>query len=175
MATMLTMGVAIAIPDPYGPMLREKRAGFGDQLARSVPSHVTLMPPLELADGDLHAVCTTLSDVATTLQPFPLTLRGTDTFRPVSPVVFVAIADGMAGIEGIASAVRTRLEAPAAEFPFHPHVTVAHNIDDAALDQAAAELSDFECSFRVDSFHLYLHQHDEGWTPTHEFRLAAPV
>lgn len=172
---MLTMGVAIAVPEPYGSRLRRKRASFGDPLAATVPSHVTLMPPLTLERDGLEAVCAALRAAAAELRPFSMTLRGTGTFRPVSPVVFLAIVGGVAGIEEIAAAVRAQLDAPRAEFPFHPHVTVAHNIDDAALDRAHADLSDFECTFQVDSFDLYLHERENGWVPKHAFQLGSAV
>ena len=57
-------------------------------------------------------------------------------------------------------------------FPFHPHVTVAHHLDDDRLDQAFAELAGFECEFEVESFHLYVHDHEVGWQPAHDFRLG---
>lgn len=169
------MGVAIAIPEPYGSRLRRKRASFGDPLAATVPSHVTLMPPLTLESDGLDDVCGALGKAAAELRPFSMTLRGTGTFRPISPVVFVTVADGVAGIEEIAAAVRAQLDAPPAEFPFHPHVTVAHNIDDAALDRAHADLDDFECTFQVDAFELYLHERENGWEPKHAFRLGESV
>ncbi len=172
---MLTMGVAIAIPEPYGSRLRRKRGSFGDPLAETVPSHVTLMPPLTIDHDRLGAVCGALRAAAAELRPFSVTLRGTGTFRPVSPVVFVAIAGGVESIEGVASAVHTKLDASPAEFPFHPHVTVAHNIDDNALDRAHADLSDFECTFQVDSFELYLHESEAGWVPKHSFPLGIEV
>jgi 2'-5' RNA ligase len=60
-------------------------------------------------------------------------------------------------------------------FPFHPHVTVAHHLDDERLDQAFNELADFECEFDVDGFHLYVHDERLGWQPTHEFALVPAV
>ena len=48
------------------------------------------------------------------------------------------------------------------EFPFHPHVTVAHHLPDDRLDQAFVELARFECAFDVPSFHLYVHDAADG-------------
>lgn len=172
---MLTMGVAIAIPEPYGTELRTKRASFGDPMAETVPSHVTLMPPTDVTEDDFNGVCGTLQEAAASLHPFAMRLRGTGTFRPVSPVVFIAVSQGISYTEILAKAVRTKLDAPEPNFPFHPHVTVAHNLDDDALDRAYDELADFECAFQVEGFHLYLHEGAEGWTPRHEFRLGTGV
>ncbi len=44
----VTLGVSIAVPEPYGSLLQERRAGFGDQAAHGIPTHVTLVPPTEV-------------------------------------------------------------------------------------------------------------------------------
>lgn len=172
---MLTSGVAIAVPEPFGSQLRAKRAEFGDPMAESVPSHVTLMPPMELERDDFEDICEILTAVAGGLRPFPMRLRGTGTFRPVSPVVFIAVSQGISYTEMLAKAVRSQLGATEPQFPFHPHVTVAHNLDEQSLDRAYDELSDFACDFLVESFHLYLHTDADGWRPKREFRLGRQV
>lgn len=168
----LTIGVAIPVPDPYGAMLREKRAGFGDPMASTVPSHVTLIPPTEVKRDELDVVHAALERASVALPPFPMRLRGTGTFRPVSPVVFVAVSQGISYTEMLARCVRTALDSPEPAFPYHPHVTVAHNLEDAALDRAYDELSDFECQFLVSGFALYHHEEGSGWVPQRDFVLG---
>jgi 2'-5' RNA ligase len=170
--TRLTIGVAIAVPEPHGSLLREMRAAFGDPLAETVPSHVTLLPPLEVAADDLDEVCAQLDKTAGAIPAFRMRLRGTGTFRPVSPVVFVAVHAGFMATEVLAGRLRWALGAPAAEFPYHPHVTVAHHLDDAALDHADRVLKNFECTFDVEEFSLYLHDDAAGWEPQRQFALA---
>ena len=170
---MQTIGVAIPVPEPYGSLLRSKRAEFGDPMAASVPSHVTLVAPTQVADAELAGVCAALERVSATLPPFAMRLRGTATFRPVSPVVFVAVSQGISYTEVLASSVRAALAVPEQEFPFHPHVTVAHNLDDGSLDRAYEELSDFECEFTVDEFALYHHDDVDGWVPQRTFTLGS--
>ena len=170
--TRLTMGVAIAVPEPHGTLLREMRAAFGDPLAQTVPSHVTLLPPLEVPVDELDEICGRLDKTAGAVPAFRMRLRGTGTFRPISPVVFVSVHAGFVATEVLAGQLRRALGAPPAEFPFHPHVTVAHHLDDAALDRADATLCDFECEFDVGEFALYLHDDDAGWEPQRQFALA---
>jgi 2'-5' RNA ligase len=169
---MPTIGVSIPIPEPYGELLRDKRGEFGDPMAETVPSHVTLIPPTEVEDDELEAVCAALERASATLPPFPMRLRGTGTFRPVSPVVFVAVSQGISYTEMLSKCVRNALDCPDLKFPFHPHVTVAHNLDDPALDRAYDELADFECQFLVSEFALYRHEGDAGWVPQRAFRLG---
>ncbi|MDQ2699449.1 MAG: 2'-5' RNA ligase family protein, partial [Actinomycetota bacterium] len=74
--------------------------------------------------------------------------------------------------ETLAEGVRKAIGAPDPEFPFHPHVTVAHNLEDASLDRALADLRDFRASFVVDAIHLYVDDAERGWVPTHRFGLG---
>jgi 2'-5' RNA ligase len=57
-------------------------------------------------------------------------------------------------------------------FPYHPHVTVAHDVADDQLDRAFAELADYDASFEVREFWLYMHDERHGWRPTQSFRLG---
>lgn len=167
-----TIGVAIAVPDPWGGRLQDYRTALGDSSAVGIPTHITLMPPFETGTGELEKIEEHLEDTARTRAPFRVHLRGTGTFRPVSPVVFVAVAEGISGCEQLASAIRRGPLAADLEFPYHPHVTVAHHLDDRDLDRAFDELADFECSFDAEHFSLYVHDRDEGWVPTRDFPLT---
>lgn len=169
---MVTVGVAIAIPEPYGSELQRHRASFGDPQASAIPTHVTLVPPTQTA-GDFEAVRGHLDQVASRHRSFHLRLRGTATFRPVSPVVFVAVTEGISSCEMLATDTRRGILSQQLAFPYHPHVTVAHDLDDAALDHAYETLADYDCSFEVDSFHLYVHGADGVWRPESRFLLRA--
>jgi len=167
---MPTIGVAVAIPEPWATQLQDYRTSVGDTTAAMIPTHITLVPPTEV-DDDLGTIEEHLERAAGEVRAFPVHLRGTGTFRPVSPVVFVTLVEGISDCEQLADAVRQGPLAVTLDFPYHPHVTVAHHLDDGPLDQAFRELSDFECEFRVDGFHLYVHDTDLGWQPTREFPL----
>lgn len=170
-----TVGVSIAIPDPAGRELRCKRASYGDPLAETVPSHITLAPPLEVDRTEVDDLVGRLDAVASSAAPFDVSLRGTDTFRPVSPVVYIHIDSDNTPIEQLAEAVAAAMGCEQQEFPFHPHVTVAHHLPDEMLDHAQADLADFALDFEVRLFHLWVLDDTEGWLPTHEFRLGEPI
>jgi len=167
-----TNGVAIAVPEPFASDLRRHRASFGDPQADTVPTHLTLLPPTDVADADLPDVDKHLTEVAAAHSPFDLQLRGSATFRPVSPVVFVAVAAGIFECQVLAADVRAGPLQCELCFPYHPHVTVAHHLPDSVMDRAFAELSDYECRFWVDSFVLFCHDLTRGWLPQSEFFLA---
>lgn len=169
---MPTIGVAIAIPEPWASELQDYRTSVGDTTATQIPTHITLIPPAEVDEADLGAVASHLEAAAATVEPFDIHLRGTGTFRPVSPVVFVTLAEGISSCELLADAVRRGPLAVDLHYPYHPHVTIAHHLDDPTLDRAFDELAGFECRFAVDSFSLYVHDQQAGWRPTHEYGLG---
>ncbi len=168
----LTIGVALEIPAPWADQLQGSREAFGDPQARSIPTHVTLLPPTAVPQGRVGDIRQHLTAVAASLAPFQLELNGTDTFRPVSPVVFVKVTVGGDYCDHLQQAVRTGPLARELTFPFHPHVTVAHHLDDAALDLAMTSLRDFSASFRVTGFVLYEHGTDGVWRPRRRFRFG---
>ena len=168
-----TIGVAIAVPDPWGAWLQDYRTALGDDTAAGIPTHVTLMPPFEVDRDDVPEIERHLTEAAAAARPFGIHLRGTGTFRPLSPVVFVMLAEGISACEQLAAAVRRGPLATQLRFPYHPHVTVAHHLDDDRLDRAFRELAAFECDFPVAHFSLYVHEGPTGWVPTRDFALSS--
>jgi len=166
-----TIGVAVAIPEPWATELQDYRTAVGDTTAAKIPTHITLVPPTDVAESQIEDIETHLASAADAVAAFGVHLRGTGTFRPTSPVVFVSLAEGISQCEELAAAVRRGPLAMDLAFPFHPHVTIAHHLSDAQLDQAFDELADFDCEFDVEDFKLYVHDENLGWRPTRYFAL----
>ena len=170
---MPTIGVAVAIPEPWATELQDYRTSVGDLTAAMIPTHITLVPPTEVDDVHLPEVEKHLAEVAAEVESYCVHLRSTGTFRPVSPVVFVTLVEGISQCEQLAKAVRRGPLDVELRYPYHPHVTIAHDLEDHLLDRAFDELADFECEFDVESFHLYVHDPETGWQPTRDFPLQA--
>jgi 2'-5' RNA ligase len=168
-----TIGVAVAIPEPWATELQDYRTSVGDTMAATIPTHITLVPPTDVDVVALAEVEGHLADAAAGVRPFGVHLRGTGTFRPVSPVVFVSLVEGISQCEQLASAVRRGPLDVELAFPYHPHVTIAHDVPSGQLDRAFDELAEFECAFDVADFHLYVHDEASGWTQTRSFELTA--
>ncbi|GAA1752213.1 2'-5' RNA ligase family protein [Aeromicrobium alkaliterrae] len=166
-----TYGVAIAVPEPHASHLRGKRCEFGDPEGEIVPTHVTLVPPTSTSAAEIDAVRAALAAVGPSHRPFTMRLDGTDTFHPVSPVAFVAVADGTEETTRLAGAVRDCLSAGEPDFPFHPHVTVAHHLDASSLDHACEDLAEFSAEFQVAEFVLFCHD-GAGWHVDTRFPLG---
>ncbi|ROO90141.1 2'-5' RNA ligase [Actinocorallia herbida] len=175
MAPDTVIGVSIEVPEPYSETLIRARESYGDPLARLVPPHITLVPPTPVGAGEMPGIVAHLARAATMIDPFRVRLRGTGTFRPVTPVVFLQVAEGI----GPCSLLEEKLRRPPLErelfFPYHPHVTVAHNLDEEALDRAFKELADFHAVFECTSFQLSVHGGDEDWRHVRSFPLGPRV
>ena len=173
----VTIGVSIAVPEPHGSLLQERRAGFGDAAASGIPTHVTLLPPTEVEDSALPAIEAHLVEVAAAGRPFPMRLSGTGTFRPLSPVVYVQVVEGAAACSWLQKQVRDASGPVARElhFPYHPHVTVAHAIEEAAMDRAFEELSEYEAQWPCTGFALYEQGADGVWRKLREFAFGGAV
>ncbi len=148
---LATLGVAIAIPEPHATVLTTWRRRVGDPQADLIWPHVTLLPPTPVPAGQLDTI--------------------TGTFRPMSPVVFIQVARGVADCEMLEKAIRTGPLERRLDFPYHPHVTVAQDVPDDALDLAYDGLSGFVARFVVERFSLFERHPDGKWLPRTEFDL----
>lgn len=166
-----TLGVTIELPVGIRAELDHARHRYGTH-ADDWDSHVTILAPIEADDAAMDGVLAHLAAVAARTRPIPILLRGTGTFRPVSPVVFIVVADGISGCEQLEAAVRSGDLGVEARFPYHPHVTLAHDVDEDAMDRAFEEMAGYEASFLAES--MTLHENIDGeWRIIREFAFTA--
>ncbi|WP_427016631.1 2'-5' RNA ligase family protein [Pseudarthrobacter sp. P1] len=155
------VGVVVALEEPLASEITAWRLSFGDAMAAVIPAHITLVTTTP-ADG-WDDTTEHVRAVARTQRPFTVTLRGTESFRPVSPVVYLKVEDGYQECVEL----HTRLQAgPLARdlpFEFHPHITVAHDISEAGMDLAQRKLKDYRAEFRVTGMGLYEHDSSGVW------------
>ncbi len=173
-ADQATVGVAIAIPEPHATVLTGWRRRVGDSQADLIWPHVTLLPPTPIARGDLPKIEQHLSEAASFAMPFVMHLLGTGTFRPTSPVVFIQVARGVANCEQLERVVRSGPLLRELDFPYHPHVTIAHDVPDHALDLAYDGLADFVARFVVEACTLFERSEDGEWHRRRDFPLGLP-
>jgi 2'-5' RNA ligase len=172
MPEQVTVGVAIAIPQPHATVLTNWRRRVGDPAADLVWPHVTLLPPTPVPKIEMPAIHAHLSDAAAGGIPFVMHLAGTGTFRPTSPVVFIQIARGVSDCELLEKSIRRGPLDRELDFPYHPHVTVAQELADTALDDAYDGLAGFVARFPVNKFALFSRDHDRSWRWHTEFVLG---
>jgi 2'-5' RNA ligase len=167
------IGVALDIPEPYGSQLQEWRERLGDPNAERIVPHVTLLPPTPVPPEMLPEIEEHLRTVAANFEPFDIRIRGSATFLPISPVVFVPLVLGIAECEQLERAVRSGPLRRTIGYPYHPHVTVAHDLPAEALDRAYVEMSSYDASFRVWGLTLFEQGPDLHWRPQRDVTFGA--
>ena len=168
------LGIVVPIPEPWAQLLVDWRAKVGDPQASLVPPHVTLLPPTEVLVAERPLISAHLAEVARCHAPFTMHLSGTGTFAPVADVVFVAVARGIGNCELIANDVRHGPLSRELSYPYHPHVTVAHDVRPDMLELAYSGLSDLSAEFRVDSFTEFEQTPDGAWAIARQYPLTGP-
>lgn len=168
----LRVGVAVTVPEPYAAELEAARARVGDPAASLIRPHITLLGPTVVPVAELDAVADHLRAVAAQHAPFSVHLRGTASFRPVSPVVFVEVVEGIAPCELLEVDIRAGVLHSELRFHYHPHVTIAHEVPEEALDRAFADMADYEARFDVTEIHVYEHGDDGMWRAIGAFPLG---
>ncbi|MFN8079662.1 MAG: 2'-5' RNA ligase family protein [Kineosporiaceae bacterium] len=170
----LVLGVVVDLPEPAAGELRAHREAIGDPQVDLIPAHVTLLPPTAVAPEELRRIERHLATLATRSHPFEVSLDGAETFRPISQVVYVRVTDGAEHLDALQRTVRRGPLERDLVYPFHPHVTVAHKLDDAVLDVAMTRLARYRASFTVDSFLLYEQDSTGLWHPRRRFGFGRP-
>ncbi|BAS13536.1 UPF0477 protein BPUM_1117 [Arthrobacter sp. Hiyo8] len=101
----LCVGVILGFPREVAQELQQWRASFGDPMAEVIPAHITLVTTTPAQDWE--ATLEHVRDVARRQAPFRITISGTGSFRPVSPVVFLKVADGFEECVGLHEQLQT--------------------------------------------------------------------
>jgi 2'-5' RNA ligase len=163
--------VSIEVPEPYSTRLYEARRDAGDPLADHIPPHITVLGPTAVTTRDVPAINQHLDAVTAAIPAFDVHLRGTGSFRPISPVVFVEVVEGAEQCEQVEAATRRGPLAQVQRFPYHPHVTIGHEIAEAALDRAFTDMADFDARFNVPALWLYICDDNGVWRKKRRFAL----
>jgi 2'-5' RNA ligase len=162
--------VTLEIPESIRVDLDAARRDRG-VLEEGGASHVTLLPPIEADDGVVASIIDHLDAIARRTAPIRVHLRGADTFRPVSPVVFLVLVDGAEQCTNLESAVRSGDLGVESRFLYHPHVTLAHGAPDDVLDRVQRDFADVEFEFTAAA--MTLRENVDGvWNLVREFRLT---
>ena len=82
------------------------------------------------------------------------------------------MVEGIRGCEQLAADVQRGPLAIDRVFPYHPHVTVAHDLPDDVLQRAFDEMASYDVRFEVWGFSLYEHGADAVWRPQRDFPLG---
>ena len=160
-------------------------AGFLDQLRKDLESesrskaHVTILPPRPLACS-LEQAWRELDAGLHDFQPFHIELGAVEVF-PVTNVIYLSMARGGLELRRLHDKLTSGCLAFEEPFPYHPHVTLAQELEPGAVAAvaglAAARWREFAQGRAFIVNHLTFVQNTLGnrWTDLHGFRLPDRV
>ena len=166
----ISVGVILKFPPEVAAELQRWRASFGDPMAGVIPAHITLVTTTMTQDWE--ATRNHVRTVASRQEPFTVTIAGTGSFRPVSPVVFLKVDDGFGQCVSLHEQLQTGPLERELPFAYHPHVTVAHDVAPESLDEAETVLKDYRATFPVASMGLYEHDDNGIWQLREELHFG---
>ncbi len=96
------LGVVLLVPQPLATQVDGVRRALGDGALGRIDPHITLVPPVNVADRDLPAAFAVVRAAAAVCSPLALRLGPVDTFAPVNPVAYLRVGgdeDALAALE----------------------------------------------------------------------------
>lgn len=162
-AGVVSVGVLILVPQPWADELRAARHAVGDPQADLVPPHITLLPPTAVPTRAMPRIRHHLVVAGGHLPVFRVGLRGTGSFRPVSPVVFVRLDEGGQDCDRLQQVINQGILQRPLFFDYHPHVTLGQGLSDERLNELSDKMGSFSASFVVRRFALFRYDSAGRW------------
>jgi 2'-5' RNA ligase/GNAT superfamily N-acetyltransferase len=157
------LGVALLLPPLFDREVDALRRACDDGALARIPSHLTLVPPVNVREDAMSDARRVLREAAASVTPFTLDLGPPATFLPHNPTLYLA-ASGP-GVDHL-QRLRDRVFVPPLERPltwsFVPHVTIADEMEPGRIAAAVAALAGYRVSVTFERVHLL----EESKTPT---------
>lgn len=165
--------------------LPEPLAGFVGQLRRelvptcSARAHITILPPRPLYCGE-HVAQSQIREALRNFQPFTAQF-GEVRFFPQTNVIYISILHGYSELEELHQLLNRGSSGCQETFPYHPHLTLAQQIDPGAM-AAAGELvsqrwQEFQHAreFEVEELTFVQNTSDNVWMDLAEIPLGVAL
>lgn len=143
------LGVALLVPEPVGTEIDGLRRALADPALGRIEPHVTLVPPVNVREEDLDAAMDVLRAAAADAGPLRLDLGPAATFRPETPVIYLAVDGDTEAVTSLRAAVDAEPLVRRSTRPFVPHVTICREFPLERIDEATRSLAGYRASVRV--------------------------
>ncbi len=173
----MRLGVALLLPSPHAEEIDGLRRALGDPALDRVPAHLTLVPPVNVADRDLRDALDVLAAAAAATRPFSLVVGPPTSFWPDNPVIHLPAEGDVAALQDLRQRVFRPPLARPLTWPFVPHVTIADEAAPATIEAAVSALSSYRAAVRFEAVHLLQEGPQRRWTVAADaaFRVPAVV
>lgn len=178
----IRLGVALLVPARAAEEIDVLRRALGaaDAVHRIAP-HVTLVPPVNVAEERLDEVEALVRRVAAAHRPFATTLGPPATFLPDNPVLYLRVGGeaAVAAVNRLRDAVFVEPLARELHRPFVPHVTLMDGGAPAMVEAGARAIAGHVVDVTFAGVALLQEQRDESgarvWRPLLEAPLGGPA
>lgn len=170
------LGVVLLVPQPLATQIDGLRRALGDGSLERISPHVTLVPPVNVAERDLPAVLAMVRSAAGAVERLTLTVGPVASFEPVNPVAYLQVGgepDQVAALLRLRAACLAGPLERAVQHEFVPHVTVADELAEPRLAGAVAVLGDFRAEVTFDRVHVLHEQAGRIWAPIADAPLGS--
>jgi 2'-5' RNA ligase len=173
----LRLGVALLLPSPAAEEVEGLRRALKDGSLGRIPPHLTLVPPVNVAQADLPQALSVLRAAAAAMGPhLRVTLGAPTSFLPLNPVLYLPVVAGTDAVH----ALRHRIWQPPLTreltWPFVPHVTLADEAARDHIDAAVMALAGFGAQVVFRRVHLLVERHPgPRWVPLADVALGPPA
>lgn len=163
------------MPAPAAIEIDALRLALRDRQLGRIDPHVTIIPPINLREGEIADAMAVCDAAAAACGPCELTLGPIETFATSSPTRYLRVAP-WAPVEAVYRACWTGVFEREEKRSFVPHVTV--DIDGGPTDgpdPALDLLSGYTCDVVIDELTLLEHHSDDAgrrWEPYARYRLT---
>jgi 2'-5' RNA ligase len=169
------LGVALLLPPQVAAEVDGLRRAVGDGSLHRIPAHLTLVPPVNVAEARLPEALAVLRTAAALAGPLTLELGPPRSFLPDSPVLYLAVDGDVAEVHALRGRVLRDPLARTISWPFVPHVTLADSASPEVIEAAVTALSRFRAQVGVDRVHLLRESAGRVWEPIAEALLRPPA
>ena len=169
------LGVVLLVPQPLATQVDGLRHALGDGGLGRIEPHITLVPPVNVAERDLPSVFSTVRSAAAAVDPLDLRVGPVATFAPVNPVAYLRVGGDAAALDALerlrVGCLRGPLER-SSDHEFVPHVTVADDLAPLRLDDAVTALADFSAEVTFDRVNVLAELPGRVWRPIADVPLG---
>lgn len=158
------LAVALLIPGRVATEIDALRRATGDPDITRIPSHITLVPPVNVREADLDGVLATLRAAGAGVAPLTLELGPTATFLPTSPTLYLRVGGELDGLIRLREALLVGPFDRPSVLPFVPHVTVRNPAAPDLLRRARDALGAYRATVTFDRVDLLV-ETDRVWRP----------
>ena len=169
------LGVVLLVPQPLATEVDGVRRALGDGGRDRIAPHITLVPPVNVAERDLPRAFTIVRAAASTIAPLSLRIGPVATFAPVNPVAYLQVGGEPEELEAVERLRTSCLQGPLdrqSDHQFVPHVTVADELPDDRLGTVTKLLTDFVAETTVDRVHVLAELPGRVWKPVADAPLG---